>query len=69
MCELSSKTAAKLHFIWDLPQYFSQQSLISRSSCDLIFYSSAGDSLTSALSASVSANSASDAETEGSSRS
>jgi hypothetical protein len=34
----------------------------------LFFYSSAGVSLTSALSASVSANSASDAETEGSSR-
>ena len=35
----------------------------------LFFYSSAGESLTSALSASVSANSASDAETEGSSSS
>jgi hypothetical protein len=69
MCELSSKTAAKLHFIWDLPQWFSQQSVIFRSLCDLIFYSSAGVSLTSALSASDNANSASDAETEGSSRS
>jgi hypothetical protein len=67
MWELSSKTAAKLHFIWVLPQWFSQQSVIFRSLCDLIFYSSAGVSLTSALSASDNASSASDAETEGSS--
>jgi len=46
---------------------FRQQSLFNRSLSDLIFYSSAGVSLTSAFSASDSANSASDAETEGSS--